>query len=150
MSRSKLSVLKIACCVGAVLGFAGCNQTTSIVEWEKDGTPRHMHPNEHWWQYKFVYHPKAQVYFNPFTHTYSWYDIDNEQWFEGERLPKEYTINSGQAKVVKVNFRPPFAQHRTITVKKAGPAYGAFPSSSEAYPGQHRFTHVETSSFGDQ
>ena len=145
MSRSKLNVLKIACCIGVVLGFAGC-QKTSIVEWEVDGTPRHMHPNEHWWQYKFVYHPKAQVYFNPFTHTYSWYDGANNQWVEGERLPLQYTIDNGKVKVVKVNFKPPHAQHRTITAKKAGPTFSAFPASTEEYPGQYRFTQVGTSS----
>lgn len=145
MSRSKLNVLKIACCVGAVLGLAACG-TTSIVEWEVDGTPRHMHPNEHWWQYKFVYHPEAQVYFNPYTHTYSWFDSNNEQWFEGARLPVKYTINEKQAKVVKVNFKPPHAQHRTITTVKAGPTFSAFPASIEEYPGQNRFTQVGTSS----
>ena len=149
MSRSKLTVLRIACCIGAVLGFAGCNQTTSIVEWEMDGTPRHMHPNEHWWQYKFVYHPKAQVYFNPYTHTYSWYDSDNEHWVEGERLPIKYTIDDDKVKVVKVNFTHPHAQHRTITARKAGPTYVAFHYSIDEYPGQHHFAHVETSSFGD-
>jgi len=145
MSRSKLNVLRIACCVGAVLGLAACNQTNSIVEWEADGTPRHFHPNEHWWQYNFVYHPEAQVYFNPFTHTYSWYDSDNEMWFDGKRLPKEYAINVHNAQVVKVNFKPPHSQHRTITAKKAGPTFSAFPASTEEYPGQYRFTKVGTS-----
>lgn len=146
MSRSKLNVLKLVCCVGAILGFAGCSQTTSLVEWEQDGTPRHMHPNEHWWQYKFVYHPKAQVYFNPYTHTYSWFDSNEQQWIEGNRLPKQFAIYKENTTVVKVNFKPPHAQHRTITAKKAGPTFNAFPASIEEYPGQYRFTQVDTSS----
>ncbi len=117
---------------------------SSNVVWEADGTPQHISHNEQaWWRYQFVYHPEAQVYFNPYTHTYYWYS--GHEWVEGSRLPEHITLDKKLAQVVRVHSRPPHVQHRTITTAAAGPSYGVFPSSANELGGQFAITTAEPS-----
>ena len=141
MSRSKRTSLKVACCVGVVLGLAGCSGTMTTVRWESDGTPQHTHPNQQWWRYQFVYYPDVQVYFNPFTNDYYWYT--GEQWVQSQHLPEWITLDKNLARVVKVYSKPPHLQHRTMTAVVAGPSHGVFPSSANERGGHFAVTTAE-------
>ena len=142
MSRMKRTSLKIMCALGVVFGLAGCGHLSSDVVWEADGTPRHVpHNDQAWWRYQFVYHPEAQVYFNPFTNAYYWYS--GNEWVESQQLPEHIILDKNLARVVRVNTKPPHVQHRTITTAVAGPSYGVFPSSANEMGGQFAVTIAE-------
>ncbi len=93
----------------------GCGSGSSqhTVQWQANGMPRHSDPNTPWWRYQFVYHPREQVYFEPSTHTYFWFE--NDFWHEGPELPEHFTLDSKLARVVHTWHEKPYMAHNTAT-----------------------------------
>jgi hypothetical protein len=110
MSSSKAIALMLS--LAAMAGLtAGCAQE-STVTWQPDGMPHHTHPNQNWWSYEFVYHPNAQVYFEPYTHQYFWFQ--DGWWHRGDQPPQELTLDPTLARVVKLQQTSPYPQHGTV------------------------------------
>ena len=110
MKRIKASVLGLLMVVAAY-ALAGCETATSI-SWQRDGVPHHQHPEQEWWHYQFVYHPNAQVYFEPYTKTYYWFEKGS--WCAGAKPPTGLELNTQLATVVKLQQSLPFVQHDTV------------------------------------
>lgn len=116
--------------VGLAAAFAlgGCNSASHTqVEWQPEGTPRHTHHTEDWWQYQYVYHPNVQVYFEPYSETYFWFE--NGQWHEGAELPKHITLDPEWTRVVKLKSPKPHSQHATVVAQHGPQKYRAYPAS---------------------
>lgn len=115
----------------AVLGVAlmsGCGAKTAIT-WQDNGTPVHQHPSQDWWQYQYVYYPQTQVYFEPFSHT--WYWFEDELWHEGTELPQEFSVHNVNPRIVKLHSMPPYEQHDYVASIN-GPYLYAYPGSLSA------------------
>ena len=91
----------------------GC-QRTSTVTWQDNGMPYHVHPDQCWWNYQYVYYPNAQVYFEPYTKRFFWFE--NGIWRSDQQPPSELELNPEQARVVKLQNGVPFPQHDTVLV----------------------------------
>jgi hypothetical protein len=101
---------------GAAVTIAlGCSTGTSQhhVQWQANGMPRHSDPNNPWWRYQFVYHPREQVYYEPTTATYFWFD--NNAWHEGPELPHQFTLEAKLARIVYTWHEKPYMAHNTAT-----------------------------------
>ena len=102
-----------ATCSAVLLGLgAGCSSQPSDVTWQNNGTPQHAHPNQDWWNYQYVYYPRAQVYFEPYSRVYSWYD--GLQWQDARELPANISLHGEHPYVVKNKSELPYYQHGTI------------------------------------
>ena len=110
MTRSKAIALMLMMMAAAGL-TAGCSQD-STVTWQPDGMPHHVHPNQSWWTYEFVYHPNAQVYFEPYTKQYFWFE--DGWWHAGDQPPGELVLDPSLATVVKLQQTAPYPQHGTV------------------------------------
>ncbi len=120
MSSIKLSIVALS--TAALFVMSGCGyKRGSEVTFHASGLPHHEHPYQDWWTYQFVYHPHAQVYFEPYSRTFFW--NEDGHWVEGKTLPTYITIDPDHAKVVYLKSSEPHAQHITV-VAQAGPAYG--------------------------
>ena len=56
--------------------------------------------NDEWWDSKVVYHPEANVYFDPYTQTYYFQD-ENENWVSSDTLPEHFTLLRATRQVVE-------------------------------------------------
>jgi len=96
----------------SALALSGCTTAHTQVSWEDDNTPKHTHQHQDWWNYQFVYYPKAQVYFEPYSETYYWFA--NGIWNEGPVLPSRFVISNETPRVVKLESRYPYMHHHTV------------------------------------
>ena len=111
MSSAKLSIAALASV--AVVAMAGCGvKSGSEITFHPSGLPHHDHPHQQWWSYQFVYHPQAEVYFEPYTRVFFW--NEDGEWVEGERLPSHISIDPHLARVVYLKTPVPHAQHITV------------------------------------
>jgi len=109
--RHTLVTLSIA---AAVATLGGCAVTSDTITFEDSGQPRHEHGWQDWWNFQFVYHPNDQVYFEPYTGTYHWFQ--NERWNTGSELPSAFSPDPDLAQVVFLQEDAfPWAQHNTTT-----------------------------------
>jgi len=101
--------------VAAAAAFStGCAVTSETIAFQEDGTPRHEHGWQDWWSHQFVYHPNDQVYFEPYTRTYHWFD--GGTWRSGEELPSSLRPDPELAQVVFLQEdRFPWSQHNTTS-----------------------------------
>lgn len=114
--------LTAACLLG------GCNSPSHTqVQWQPDGQPQHTHHTEDWWQHQYVYHPNAQVYYEPYSRTFFWFE--NNQWNEGPELPQHFTLEQDRARVVKLKSPKPHAQHDMVVAKHGPQQLRAYPAS---------------------
>lgn len=119
MSARFCSVLGLLAASGAI-SLTGCSHNAnSTVVWEDNGMPSHnpMSQNKRW-KYKFVYFPGEDVYYEPYTQKYFWFDGDF--WYEGDQLPKHITINSVEPQVVRLAFDKPYMSHGSVVSQFAG------------------------------
>jgi hypothetical protein len=131
MRRSRLLVPVAALSLLTTLGMTGCSGH-STVAWEDSGTPVHNAPDQSWWQYEYVYHPESQVYFEPYSTTFYWYN--GQVWQSGQELPDWVAVNPDNAVTVRMATKEPYAHHERA-VALHGPLFGAYPSSmSTKYP----------------
>lgn len=129
MSPIKFSVLALSSV--ALFGLGGCSyKTGSDITFHPTTLPHHEHPQQEWWNYQFIYHPHAQVYFEPYTRMFFWFE--DGEWVEGKKLPAQFVINPDYSQVVYLKTPVPHAQHLTV-VASAGPAYDIVGQSS--WPG---------------
>ena len=56
-----------------LVALGGCAVSSESITFNDNGQPRHEHGWQDWWNYQFVYHPNEQVYFEPYTGTYHWF-----------------------------------------------------------------------------
>ncbi len=112
-----LSIIAAAC-----LG-SGC-ETSTKVTWQDNGVPRHEHPDQDWWSYKFIYHPNAQVYFEPYSKQYFWFE--DGVWKQSDSSPRELPLDRRLAKVVKLQNDLPYKQHDMVLAWQ--PCYRAIPA----------------------
>ncbi|UCD74234.1 MAG: hypothetical protein JSV91_10635 [Phycisphaerales bacterium] len=124
MLRRKLTSLA-ALTATAVLGLAGCSPDTTV-SWQDNGTPKHFHPAQTWWNYQYVYYAQPQVYFEPYSHT--WYWFEDDLWHQGFDLPETISVYDQTPQVVKLASLPPFEQHDTVA-STFGPYFYAYPGS---------------------
>jgi hypothetical protein len=126
--------------VAAIFALGGCASTSSEITFHPSGLPHHEHPHQDWWSYQFVYHPHAQVYFEPYTRMFFW--NEDGYWMEGRVLPSHITVDPHHAKVVHLKTPVPHAQHLTV-VASAGPAYNVHaPSPWPGMQGDFALTQV--------
>lgn len=118
--------------IGATM-LGGCNHTHSQVTWQDDNTPRHVHQQQDWWNYQFVYFPVAQVYYEPYSETYYWFQ--DGLWREGNELPSHIKLQHETPHVVKLESRYPYMQHHTVT--------RSFAMNFQPYPGSDFTTSPE-------
>jgi len=91
---------------------SGCS-SESKVTWLDSGVPYHQNGEGISWNYQFVYHPNAQVYFEPHSKTYFWFE--NNAWQSGAELPREVTpLDDRLARVVHVRELEPMLQHDSV------------------------------------
>lgn len=127
MNRRTLFTSALGLCGVALFALGGCHaEQQSTVAWQPNGMPHHSHPTQDWWHYQFVYHPRAQVYFEPYSHMYYWFEED--EWQQGHRLPSTITLDTSLARTVVMKTPIPHAQHETVVVAH-GPARGQAPAS---------------------
>ena len=124
MLRRKLTTLA-ALSATVLLSMSGCGPSTTIA-WQDNGTPVHSHPAQTWWNYQYVYYPQAQVYFEPYSLT--WYWFEDDLWRQGHELPQEIAIYDLNPQVVKLASFPPYEQHETVA-STFGPFHYAHPGS---------------------
>ncbi len=112
MPSKTVFMLVAATCLGGLMTGCESNDSTTQVTWQANGTPFHHDAEQDWWHYQFVYYPNKQVYFEPFSQTYYWYDIST--WHEGTQLPQHITVHGDTPQVVKLKAELPFYQHDTV------------------------------------
>ena len=109
--RSRKAIALAVSMMAAAGLAAGCSQE-STVSWQPDGMPHHTHPYQSWWTYEFVYHPNAQVYFEPYTQQYFWFE--DGWWHRADQPPQELVLDPTLATVVKLQQTVPHPQHETV------------------------------------
>ncbi len=127
--------------VTSAISLTGCSQNArSTVVWEDNGMPRHNPASKSQrWNYKFVYFPGEDVYFEPYTTTYFWYDGDF--WYEGQELPKHIDIGSVEPKVVLLPDAKPYMSHGTVVARHFGAWKTVKPGATDiSFHGE--YTHV--------
>jgi hypothetical protein len=120
MMRRMRFALTTAALTTTCLLAAGCQRQAATVTWQTNGIPRHDHPDQDWWRYQFVYHPDAQVYFEPYTGVYHWYAYG--AWHRGTELPGYVAIDTRLATVAKLQTDRPYMQHQTVAQIHPPPA----------------------------
>ena len=117
---ARISTLLTAAVATSVLALGGCSHNaTSTVVWEDNGLPRHNPTSKSKrWQYKFVYFPGEDVYFEPYTSTYYWYDGDF--WYEGAELPDHVDVSFVEPQIVRLRDNKPYMNHGTVVAKHFG------------------------------
>lgn len=123
MKRS-FALIGAAAALSVTLG--GCHRPDSTVSWEPNGMPSHVHPHQEWWSYQFVYHPRAQVYYEPYTQTYFWFA--DGMWEQGPEVPANIPLDARSANVVKLQQPAPYVQHASV-VAWNWPWFKAVPGS---------------------
>jgi hypothetical protein len=123
MKRTKAAILGLATIFG-VCALGGC-KSESAVSWQGNGIPRHEHPTQGWGNYHFVYHPDAQVYFEPYTQT--WYWFEKGDWCAGDQAPPWVKLVPERAQVVKLPDTLPFRHH--MSVKSMHPSFYELPTN---------------------
>ncbi|MEM7227880.1 MAG: hypothetical protein AAF432_03610 [Planctomycetota bacterium] len=90
---------------GACL-LMGCQQQAiETADFESNGQPRFERPATDAWDYKFVFHPDASVYYEPYTRQYYWQE--NGQWFQDSTLPSTLQLDPRTAYVVTLPYENP-------------------------------------------
>jgi hypothetical protein len=125
------SALTLTCLLAA-----GCQRETATVTWQTNGIPRHDNPDSELWRYQFVYHPDAQVYFEPYTGVYHWYAWG--AWHRGTELPEYIAVDGRLAAVALLQTDRPYMQHRTVAQIHPPPA----PRAKHYDPLQHPYGPV--------
>jgi hypothetical protein len=129
MITAKTAILGTFATVGLAAALAGCQTHQYPTAWE-GSTFEHAHPYQNWWSYQFVYYPGQQVYFEPYTETYFWFE--NGLWEQGPELGENFAIDSSDAVVVKLQHKKPYVQHCSVTVWHPN-YYGPVPGSLDPY-----------------
>ena len=113
-STTHTIMLAAAFTLGAAL-LGGCTHapSRSQVTWQQNGTPHTDHQNQSWWNYQFVYFPASQVYFEPHSKTFYWFE--QGVWRQGDQLPQHVTLQNETPTVVKLASEEPYMQHHTVT-----------------------------------
>ncbi len=107
------SLTGAALLAAALLTAGGCAPRTGdrTVTWRSDGVPHHEHADARhdWWTYQFVYYPRAEVYFEPFSQEWWWFE--DGRWRSGLELPAGRTTFRQTPTVVFFQTPWPFVQH---------------------------------------
>jgi len=135
MKRMNPSVSQIpAVLIGATLVIAGGCQSHNAAEvtWHENGQPEFTNSHETWWSHQFVYHPYADVFYEPFSQTYVW--RDGEGWASGQTVPAHIELDHDTAQVVRLQQADPvvqhlYAQHTTWPVHQPGRDHASAPRS---------------------
>ena len=111
-------IASTAAAAALLVALGGCAVSSETITFNDDGQPRHEHGWQDWWNYQFVYHPNEQVYFEPYTGTYHWFE--GESWTSGGELPAIFKPDPQFATVVFLKEGQfPWAQHDTTTFQHA-------------------------------
>jgi hypothetical protein len=111
IKRATRTVLASALIAG-LLGVVGCESTQQAepkVVWQENGVPRHNNPARPQWKYTFVYHPDAQVYYEPYSRTYWWYEAG--QWCPGSEPPRWLYLDPKKAVIIGRHSERPQESH---------------------------------------
>lgn len=111
MKKHTPIMLSAAIAAAGVVVFAGgCSGgNTHEVVWHDNGQPEFVSSHDTWWSYQFVYHPYADVFYEPYTHTYVW--PTEEGWDSGDSLPNHIELDHDTAQVVFLQQQDPVVQH---------------------------------------
>lgn len=149
-------VLATAAALGlSVALLGGCSQSRTQVTWQDNGTPHISHPHQQWWNYQFVYYPASQVYFEPHSQTYYWFQ--NGLWRQGSELPSHIPLQFENPVTVKLESEQPFMQHHSVTkafafnhtpiegsdLSSSAQAFAAYLDRYDVATFQHRWTQSE-------
>lgn len=108
----------------------GCATPNQYLSWDSNGQPRTDHPEQSWWHYEFVYHPQAELYYEPYTKRYFWFDEHRWEWMSSNQPPRGTSVDPTVSKVVRVKTQDPHMDHVTV-LAVAGPQWRGAPSSWE-------------------
>lgn len=113
MARLPLFVAATTAAATVMLMAGGCTQPSQSISWQDNGMPRHENGADSWWNYQFVYHPDDQVYYEPYTKTFHWFD--DGTWRSGDNTPDEMWLDPAMARVVYLKLDEfPWGQHDTV------------------------------------
>lgn len=114
VARSIARCNGLALVAGGLLAAATGCETESKITFQDNGIPRHEHGWQDWWNYQFVYYPEENVYYEPFTETYFWFDSDG--WAQGDTLPRALYLDRTRAEVVRLQSDElPFIQQVSVS-----------------------------------
>lgn len=122
------------------LALTGCTQSTNEVAWQDNGMPLHTQANRNHTFYKYVYYPSNQVYYEPYTNTWHWFE--QERWHTGQQRPAQFSFRGEEPRIVHTASNPPYRSHQTA-VAMFGPFYNAHPAStSPRYADNRRLMEI--------
>ena len=103
--------------LGAAVALAlpGCSSTkppAHEMTWQQDSMPQQMHPFPKAYGYQCVFYPKQNVYFEPYTKTYAWYE--DGRWQQDQFLPRYYDLKLKDHKIIAM---PAFDKKKELAWK---------------------------------
>jgi hypothetical protein len=112
MNHRTIASLVGASAIAAACSLTGCESAQSTVSIQSNGVPYHENAVQTWWHYQFVYYPDEQVYYEPFTGTYWWFEQGS--WWPGSKLPDQFQLEAETAEIVYLQQDRPYLQHGTV------------------------------------
>jgi hypothetical protein len=123
------------------LALTGCTQSTNEVAWQDNGMPLHTQASSQHTFFKYVYYPSNQVYYEPYTNTWHWFE--QERWHTGQQRPEQFSFRGEEPRIVHTASNPPYRSHQTA-VAMHGPFYNAHPAStSPRYADNRRLIDIQ-------
>lgn len=103
-------ILGCAAAVAVCLAM-GCESNDTTAQWQPGEAPYFNADGDQWWHFKFVYYPQDEIYFQPYTGQFFWFE--DGAWRSGDDLPMTRNIRSIDAEVVRSRYDLPFFEHLT-------------------------------------
>ncbi|MHC5022701.1 MAG: hypothetical protein ACYTGG_02150 [Planctomycetota bacterium] len=103
MGRLTLSKIGAGLLAATAIALVGCGSGGGKMTSSK----WHANLNEQspeysqWWDGKIVYHKDSEVYFDPYSQTYYWMEMDN--WVAGNQLPRRFSLRRTERSIVTRN-----------------------------------------------
>jgi hypothetical protein len=125
MNHRTIASLVGATAIVAACSLTGCESAQSSLSIQDNGVLRQDSTAHTWWHYQFVYYPDEQVYYEPFTQTYWWFEEGS--WWPGDKLPDEFELRREMAQVVYLQHDRPYLQHGTVLALHPVPSHPVNP-----------------------
>jgi hypothetical protein len=101
----------IVAIIAITVGLASCHDS-EYVRWDPTGMPARINPATNQAIYRYVYYPNLQVYFEPYSEIYWWFQ--DEAWYEGNRLPEGTTVRHEYFQFIELATPKPWTHHVTV------------------------------------
>jgi hypothetical protein len=123
MTRPNKPIVVAALIATAAVALTGCGTTVS--QRIAADMSQQSEAYQAWWGQKMIYHAKANVFFDPFSRLYYWYESD--QWTEGASLPSSISLRDDKPTVV-TRARMLSASKNAFNVQAFNPYYTTVPT----------------------